>query len=326
MSAARLAGEPFNSEDADFVIRSSDMVDFKVHKVLLKQFFQSFDEMLGAPMVGGVDAQNAIYGLPLMDSTESSEALGHLLRLLYPVPYPDLSADWPALLSVLTLMDKYIAKFYPLSISSALLRAAKLPDGPGLGAVFVLASRHPSLNEVLEEVARLSLREVTRLDDVPKDLLRGMSATQYHALIDYQNRCHQTAVDAATAENLVEWIPTAEFPGGLSGSGCSCLKVAELRGFDWDVGGDDEPVLYKVDWPGDLVLWMSDYLDAVKRALKTNISGRAASNSATVKCAITEAMKCSTCSKTQIVLMIGFVDKLATHLDEKINAVPFHLA
>ena len=46
MAAARSAGEPFNRDDADFVIRSSDMVDFKVHKVLLTQFFQSFDEML----------------------------------------------------------------------------------------------------------------------------------------------------------------------------------------------------------------------------------------------------------------------------------------
>ena len=50
MSTPRSAGEPFDDRDADIIVRSSDLVDFKVHKALLAKLFHSFDEMLVRPI------------------------------------------------------------------------------------------------------------------------------------------------------------------------------------------------------------------------------------------------------------------------------------
>jgi hypothetical protein len=42
----RDADAPFADDDADLILRSSDRVDFKVHKIILIKTFQLFDDML----------------------------------------------------------------------------------------------------------------------------------------------------------------------------------------------------------------------------------------------------------------------------------------
>lgn len=42
----REAGPPFDDEDADLILRSSDGVDFRVHKLFLIKAFHTFDDML----------------------------------------------------------------------------------------------------------------------------------------------------------------------------------------------------------------------------------------------------------------------------------------
>eukprot|EP00918_Siedleckia_nematoides_P036505 GHVU01079291.1.p1 GENE.GHVU01079291.1~~GHVU01079291.1.p1 ORF type:complete len:331 (+),score=22.51 GHVU01079291.1:121-1113(+) len=330
MSAPRSAGDPFTDANADIIVRSSDTVDFRVHKMLLTKLFHSFEDMLGAPMLG-TGTQASHEGLPVVELAEPYEVLDHLLRLLYPVPFPDTSGNWPILLAVCIALDKYGAKFYPLPIVHALLLAAKASDGPGPGIVYVLSCRHPSLNDLLVEVAKLSLHDVCRLDNVPKDLLSGMSATQYHAFIDYQNRCRQAAQNATIPENIIDWLPIDKLPAGDPTPGpCTCFEVKYLAGYEWDVleygPTEDDVVLEKADCEGHLVLWLSNYLDAVRAAFKTEISGSVVSRSHYVVAAFLEAMKCAMCSKTEAARMVSFVEKLADRVAEKINAVPFHVA
>ncbi|KZV61143.1 hypothetical protein PENSPDRAFT_693679 [Peniophora sp. CONT] len=330
MSTPRSADELFTNMDADIIVRSSDTVDFKVHKVLLTKLFHSFQDMLGAPMVGAGNAQTTHEGLPVVPLTETSEVLEHLLRLLYPVPFPDLSGNWDALLSLCVAMDKYSAKFYPLAIAHALLQAAKSPGGPGPGSVYVLACRHPSLNDLLLDVAKLSLRHTPSLDVVPKELFSGMSAIQYHALIDYQNRCRKAAEDATLPNTIVEWLPLEDLPGSYplsqSTRPCPCYK-SRLIGFEWDVGpaqGENDVEEYRMECSGHLMGWLSNYLDGIRSGFKTDISGSVVSRSDSVAAAITEALKCPTCSKSEVTRMVSFVEKLAERVDEQIDAVPFH--
>ena len=42
----REAGPPFDDEDADLILRSSDGVDFRVHRLFLIKAFHTFDDML----------------------------------------------------------------------------------------------------------------------------------------------------------------------------------------------------------------------------------------------------------------------------------------
>ena len=91
-SASLPAAPPFDSRDADVVLRSSDNVDFRVHKSILK---------LASPVLA---ALISLTPLPpsaprrhrrrrVVPLAEPGESLDLFLRFIYPVPEPPLSLD-----------------------------------------------------------------------------------------------------------------------------------------------------------------------------------------------------------------------------------------
>ncbi len=79
------AGPPktFNVSDANLILRSSDLVDFRVHKSVLAMVSPFFQDMLSLPQPS--DSESAD-GLPVVRLTENSELLNSLISLLYPIP------------------------------------------------------------------------------------------------------------------------------------------------------------------------------------------------------------------------------------------------
>jgi len=74
--------EPSGFSDANFVIRSSDFVDFKVHKDVLavaSPFFKDLLSLHQPPDSESVD------GLPVVQLSEDSELLSTLVSMLYPL-------------------------------------------------------------------------------------------------------------------------------------------------------------------------------------------------------------------------------------------------
>lgn len=74
--------EPSDLSDANFVIRSSDFVNFKVHKDVLavaSPFFKDLLSLHQPPDSESVD------GLPVVQLTEDSELLSTLVSILYPL-------------------------------------------------------------------------------------------------------------------------------------------------------------------------------------------------------------------------------------------------
>lgn len=74
--------EPIDVPDADLIIRSSDLVDFRVHKSVLAMASPSLDleDLDSLPQLSD---DELIYGLQL---TEDSDLLNSLISILYPVP------------------------------------------------------------------------------------------------------------------------------------------------------------------------------------------------------------------------------------------------
>jgi hypothetical protein len=72
----------FKVSDASLIIRSSDLVDFRVHKSVLAMVSPRFQRLLSLPQP--VDSES-IDGLPVVKLSESSELLNGLFSLLYPV-------------------------------------------------------------------------------------------------------------------------------------------------------------------------------------------------------------------------------------------------
>jgi hypothetical protein len=68
--------------DATLIIRSSDLVDFPVHKSVLAMVSPFFQHLLSLPQPFGSESLD---GLPVFQISEGSELLNSLISLLYPI-------------------------------------------------------------------------------------------------------------------------------------------------------------------------------------------------------------------------------------------------
>jgi hypothetical protein len=82
-SSATSILEPFDVPDANIIIRSSDFVDFRVHKPILSMASPFFNDLLSIPQPPDGEI---VDGLPVVQLPESSELLNGLILMLYPVP------------------------------------------------------------------------------------------------------------------------------------------------------------------------------------------------------------------------------------------------
>jgi hypothetical protein len=74
--------EPFDIPDANLIVRSSDLVDFRVHKPVLAMASPFFNDLLSLPQPSDSEI---VDGLPVVQLSESSELLNSLISILYPV-------------------------------------------------------------------------------------------------------------------------------------------------------------------------------------------------------------------------------------------------
>jgi BTB/POZ domain len=74
--------EPSDASDANLVIRSSDFVNFKVHKLVLAVASPFFKDLLSLPQPPDSES---VDGLPVVQLSEDSELLSTLVSMLYPI-------------------------------------------------------------------------------------------------------------------------------------------------------------------------------------------------------------------------------------------------
>jgi hypothetical protein len=75
--------EAFDLPDANLIIRSSDLVDFRVHMSVLALTSPIFKDLLSLPQPSDSES---VDGLPVVQLSEDSELLNSLVSMLYPVP------------------------------------------------------------------------------------------------------------------------------------------------------------------------------------------------------------------------------------------------
>lgn len=109
------AQHPFNQSSADFVLRTADLVDFRVHSQILGQSSPFFASMFALPQPPSTtpsqgDAGDTVPGTtpPVVPVSEDSTTLDLLLRLVYPVSKPRAQMKDPqAMVPVLLAATKY---------------------------------------------------------------------------------------------------------------------------------------------------------------------------------------------------------------------------
>ncbi len=75
--------ETLDVSDMDLIIRSSDLVDFRVRKSVLAMASPFFKDLLSLPQPSDSEI---VDGLPVVQMSEDSELLNSLVSILYPVP------------------------------------------------------------------------------------------------------------------------------------------------------------------------------------------------------------------------------------------------
>jgi hypothetical protein len=172
--------EPVDVLDANLIIRSSDLVNFRVHKSLLAMTSPFFRDLLSRPQHSDSES---IDGLPVVQLSEDAELIDNLISMLYPV-HPVTPNSYDKVLYLLAACQKYDMVqvqssiraevnrgSFPAPVGAEAFRAYAIAYDKGLIPEMEIAARitldYPmtfeTLGEVLQYFDGCMLRDLVRL-------------------------------------------------------------------------------------------------------------------------------------------------------------------
>ncbi|KAJ7304813.1 hypothetical protein DFH08DRAFT_1055169 [Mycena albidolilacea] len=225
---------PFaNAAGADAILRSSDGVDFYVHRTILSLVSPVFETIFSLPQ------PELSTALPVIDMQESSATLDRALRFFYPGTHPN-AETLDELRGIIDVLMKYdmqsvisVAKYY-LEKYHALHPLA----------VYAIAFRY-GWKDVAIAAAKETLKDLLRMLNTaaPSDL-EGLTAIAYHDLLHYHYRCSEAARSTARSLKWLLWPTAFEF--------CRCNRT---------------PVIFSDNAPHQVPVWFSQYLTSLGELL-----------------------------------------------------------
>ncbi|KAF8472365.1 hypothetical protein DFH94DRAFT_673982, partial [Russula ochroleuca] len=145
--------ETFDVSDTNLIIRSSDLIDFRVHKSILATTSSFFEDLLSLPQPSDSEI---VDGLPVVQLPESSELLNSLISILYPVRTV-LPNSYEKVLHLLAACQKYEMVSVQSFIRAEVNRGTcPVPKGAEAFSVYAIASAKELIPE-MENSARLTL-------------------------------------------------------------------------------------------------------------------------------------------------------------------------
>jgi hypothetical protein len=228
--------EPVEVPDANLIIRSSDFVNFRVHKPVLAMASPFFKDLLSLPQPPDSEV---VDGLPVVQLSESSELLNSLISILYPVPtvmpnsydkvlYFSLrlvrsdtyrhSAN--KVLYLLAACQKYEMASVQASIRAEVSHGASpAPKGAEAFTAYAIASAKDLIPE-MESAARLTLDQPMTFE-ILGDGLRLFQSWAFRDLVNFRRRCR---------DNLLTCLGPFIQSSGPSIIWLGCLQVQPNSG------------------------------------------------------------------------------------------------
>ncbi|KAH8088990.1 hypothetical protein BXZ70DRAFT_503421 [Cristinia sonorae] len=177
----RKANPPFDRDDADILFRTSDLVDFSIHKLILSISSPVFADMFSLATSNHPDDWTNENGVTIVTVSESSRVLELLLRFLYPVENPSVGT-LAEIADVLEVANKYEVSFLITSMTAAL--HSFLETEPL--RVFAVACRLGMEDDAkLAATHALALVESTALGFHFVDEMKDISAGAYYRLVRF---------------------------------------------------------------------------------------------------------------------------------------------
>ena len=196
-------GAPFDYDDADVILRSSDQVDFRVHRIILSTFSPFFKTMFSLPQPDAASISRKQN--PVVDLPENSRTIAALLTPIYQA---DSVATEPTSLDDL-IIALAAAKKYDMAVVSRHLitkfaRSKAVQDDPMVA--FCVAYSH-ELGEAARVAAKASLKHRMNLDNIV-DQLQFLNVAAFPQLYKYHRACSAAAAAAVSGSELY-WITSS---------------------------------------------------------------------------------------------------------------------
>jgi len=302
---------PFDeASDGDIVLKSSDGVLFRAHKVILSLASPFFRDMFSLPQAT-TPPDDAGSG-SIIPLTESNETVDTLLRAIYPEEDPDLKLVHE-IEGVIEAALKYdMPKCISIMRKKLILCANKEPI-----RVFMIACKN-RLPDVASAAAHLSLRRPVlysfELGSVfhPFSALEDITAGSLFRLIEYQRQCSKIANDVMsdltwTREDFT-W--RTKITSAIVGSCQKCTRTTIELG--------EEQLL--------VVVWWYIFYQEIKAAVRQRpCTALILESESLMDKALVEASKCGECFKDSIHTLRTFRTIVTQHLDKRLAEVKIQI-
>lgn len=178
--------EPFDVPDANLIIRSSDKVNFRVHKPVLAMASPFFKDLLSHSR--SFDSE-FVDGLPVVQLSEDSELLNCLISILYPV-CPVIPTSYEKVFHLLAACQKYEMGSVQSFIRAEVSRGAfPAPLGAEAYSEYAIASAKELVPE-MENAARHTLDHPLTFEMLGK----GLEGWAMRDLASFRRRCRDNLI------------------------------------------------------------------------------------------------------------------------------------
>jgi hypothetical protein len=181
--------QPFSIPDANFIIRSSDSVDFRVHKSVLAMGSPFFKDLLSLPQPPDGEF---VDGLPMVQLFEDSELLNNLVSMLYPVR-PVIPNSYEKVYHLLAACQKYDMVSMQSSIRVEVNRGEfPAPKGAEAFPAYAIASGRGLIPE-MANAARKTL-DYPLTFEILGEGLRLFEGWALRDLVNFRKRCRDSFI------------------------------------------------------------------------------------------------------------------------------------
>jgi hypothetical protein len=300
-------GPPFDEASADIAIRSSDQIEFRVHKLILTHASPVLQTLFGLPQAEADALAGQEGRLPVVPVPQDAETLADFLRFCYPM-MPPRPRSMDKLVALINAAQYYQVDEFTSYLQEILLSAEFLPQNSN--RAYALACRWDWKN-VAEKAAKSSLRvelDLRSLADIPE--MADMPAVSLIRLLDYRNRCIEAASGKLGIEGMI-WVEEGQFWPMV---GPTTQQYTEIPGCHCQWGAQLSPtVLVKQ--------WLADYLKEAQGWLKMTPSRESLESKGVPYSYIRRTAGCFKCSTEIDQEMSRFIEAIGEQVEGAINAV-----
>ncbi|KAF8216665.1 hypothetical protein K438DRAFT_1658112 [Mycena galopus ATCC 62051] len=318
------APPPFDDPNADIIIRSSENVDFRMHKLLLALASPFFKEMfeVAQPMTTDEGEKGTLIrdGIPVIflcdDQNQAcgKDVVEFVLGSCHPAR---LQSSKPSLLAefVGPVIDVATRYRFEWAIKTVLHDPHLLKTNP------LLAFAHACHKE-READAALAAKESLRfhVDEFPRDLsLKLISGYQFQALVIFHRRCAQAAAVVAKGENATSWIPNETlklFP--TSHSPCSLQQSQQITAWNNKLGFPTSRYNLSTN---SIQQWWNQYIETAAVQLESRPHSSTVSNSVLMDETFVKGSPCTFCVPRMGSFMRSFVPAFEQKIDDVIRQI-----